>query len=95
MKIVFVLNGIYKSRCLKRVEEFIDNGYQVDVYGYAWDNDIPNVSDKFQIEVIGHQSVHFSYLKRLSIPERVQMILTVILKNTTAHRKGLQTIWKR
>lgn len=67
MKIVFILNGIYKSRCLKRVEEFIDNGYPVDVYGYAWDNDIPNVSDKFKIEVIGHQSVHYSYLKRLSI----------------------------
>ena len=66
-KLVFVLNGIYKSRCLKRVEEFIDNGYKVDVYGFSWDTDIPNVSDKFQIEVIGHQSVSFSYFKRLTI----------------------------
>ncbi len=66
-KIVFVLNGIYKSRCLKRVEEFIDNGYKVKVYGFSWDTDIPNVSDKFEVEVIGHQSVSYSYLKRLAI----------------------------
>ena len=66
-KIVFILNGIYKSRCLKRIEEFIDNGYNVEAYGFSWDTDIPNVSDKFKIEVIGHQSVHYSYLKRLSI----------------------------
>ena len=66
-RIVFVLNGIYKSRCLKRVEEFIDKGYNVDVYGFSWDTDIPNVSDKFQIEVIGHQCVSFNYYKRLTI----------------------------
>jgi glycosyltransferase involved in cell wall biosynthesis len=65
--IVFILNGVYKSRCLKRVEEFIDNGYQVEVYGFSWDTDIPNVSDKFKVEVIGHQSVNYSYIKRLSI----------------------------
>lgn len=65
--IVFILNGIYKSRCLKRVEEFIDNGYHVDVYGFSWDTDIPNVSEKFKVDVIGHQSVKYSYVKRLSI----------------------------
>ena len=66
-KIVFILNGIYKSRCLKRIEEFINNGYIVDVYGFSWDTDIPNVSDKFEVKVIGHQSVSYNYIKRLSI----------------------------
>ena len=48
-KIVFILNGVYKSRCLKRIEEFIDNGYKVDAYGFSWDTDIPNVSDKREL----------------------------------------------
>ena len=30
-KIVFVLNAITITRCQKRVQEFIDNGYEVDV----------------------------------------------------------------
>ena len=67
VKVVFILNGIYKSRRLKRIEEFIDNGYDVEAYGFSWDTDIPNVSEKFSVEVIGHQSVRYSYRKRLSI----------------------------
>ena len=66
-KIVFILNGIYKSRCIKRIEEFIDNGYDVDVYGFSWDNGLENKSEKFVINVIGNQSNRFSYLKRLWI----------------------------
>ena len=33
-KIVFILNNVTITRCLKRVGEFIDNGYDVDVYGF-------------------------------------------------------------
>lgn len=33
-KIVFIINSITQPRCLKRVQEFIDHGYEVAVYGF-------------------------------------------------------------
>ena len=67
MKYVFIINGTFKSRCIKRVEEFIQNGYDVKVYGFSWDSEIPNKPKNFDIEIIGHEELRFSYLKRLFV----------------------------
>ena len=33
-KIIFFINAITITRCIKRIEEFIDNGYEVEAYGF-------------------------------------------------------------
>lgn len=66
-KIVFIINGVHKSRCLKRVEEFIKNGYEVVAYGFDRGYDIPNKSNSFHIEIIGHLYESYSYYKKIWI----------------------------
>ena len=34
MKIVFILKTIEQQRCIKRIQAFIDHGYEVEVYGF-------------------------------------------------------------
>ena len=52
MEIVFILNGISQPRCLKRIKEFIDNGYQIKVYGFDRHDGVKN-NPGFPIEIIG------------------------------------------
>jgi len=66
-KIVFVLNAISITRCHKRVQEFIDNGYQVDVYGFERGGEAYARPDNYEIETIGYHSVSMSYYKRLLV----------------------------
>lgn len=67
-KIVFVLNNITITRCLKRVCEFIDNGYEVDVYGFEKTGEegyaLPS---NFNITTIGSFSRSQSYFARLKV----------------------------
>ena len=51
-KIVFILNSIQQQRCLKRIEEFLDNGFEVVVYGYNRLNVIPTRPTRFKITVL-------------------------------------------
>lgn len=67
MKIVFILNSITITRCQKRVEEFIDNGYEVDVYGFARSNQIYSTPKRYKIEQIGFHSISMNYFQRLII----------------------------
>lgn len=65
-KIVFILNNITITRCLKRVNEFIDNGYEVDVYGFEQQiGESYAAPPKFNITVIGKFSRTQSYYSRL------------------------------
>lgn len=63
-KIVFVINTIRQARCVRRVEEFIEHGYQVDVYGFDREGDkraLPNIP----LNVIGTFQNGPNYLNRL------------------------------
>ena len=68
MKVVFILNNITITRCLKRVSEFINKGYEVDVYGFKKEDEegyaVPN---GFSITVIGTFSQEQSYFDRLKV----------------------------
>lgn len=65
-KIVFVFNAII-TRCIKRVEEFIDNGYEVDVYAFGRGQETYVKPQNFNITIIGTHDIHMSYCKRSKI----------------------------
>lgn len=62
-KIVFVFNDII-TRCIKRVEEFIEYGYEVDVYAFNRGHDVYVKSNNFEINLIGKHDVSMSYFSR-------------------------------
>ncbi len=66
-KIVFVLNSVTISRCQKRVQEFIDNGYDVDVYGFDRGGESHSATTQYGITTIGYHPVEMGYLKRLLV----------------------------
>lgn len=65
--IVFILGSVSQQRCIKRIEEFISNGYSVHVYGFERDLDNPFISDLFKIKIIGTFANKLSYKKRIPI----------------------------
>ncbi len=63
-KIVFILNSIQQQRCLKRIEEFVRNGYDVDAYGFNRSDTVPTKPEGFDIEVIGNIPQEMTTFKR-------------------------------
>lgn len=66
-KVIFILNSIQAQRCIKRIEEFIDNGYSVEVYGFKRNIVQHTISDKFKINIIGEINNSSPYLQRINI----------------------------
>ena len=66
MKIVFIINSISAQRCIKRVEEFIANGYEVDVYGFSRKMAVPLEPKNFRLNVIGTFENAMPFAKRLN-----------------------------
>lgn len=66
-KIVFVLNSVTITRCQKRVQEFIDNGYEVDVYGFTRGEQLYSSPSGFEITSIGNHPISMGYFKRLLV----------------------------
>lgn len=66
-KVVFIINSVQQQRCIKRIEEFITNGYEVQAYGFSRTDTIPTLPENFQIEIIGSFDNRMSYLKRLML----------------------------
>lgn len=64
-KVIFIINSIQQQRCIKRIEEFIANGYEVQAYGFSRSDIIPTLPKNFHIEILGHIDNHTSYFKRL------------------------------
>ncbi len=64
-KVVFIVNCITQKRCMKRVHEFVDNGYEVEVYGFTRSGEDFFVSDRMTYEVIGCIAPTMSYARRL------------------------------
>lgn len=66
-KIIFIINSIQQQRCIKRIEEFIANGYEVEAYGFSRSEVIPTLPENFKIEVLAQFDNSVSYHKRLII----------------------------
>lgn len=66
-KIVFVLNSTTITRCQKRVQEFIDQGYDVEVYGFERGGETYATPTGFTITIIGCHEISMSYYKRLAV----------------------------
>lgn len=79
MKIVFIINSISAQRCIKRVEEFIAHGYEVEAYGFDRKKAMRNKPKHFSLELIGEYDSSVSYLKRIPILKRG--IRKVLLKH--------------
>lgn len=65
-KVVFIINSVQQQRCLKRIEEFIANGYEVVAYGFTRSAVIPT-TPSFPVEIIGKFSNSMSYAKRMKL----------------------------
>lgn len=66
-KIVFVFNSANDTRCMKRVEEFVEQGYEVDVYAFDRGSNVVATSENFQVKIIGKHDITMSYPKRAMI----------------------------
>ena len=67
MKIVFFIHSIQVQRCIKRIEDFINHGFEVDVYGFDRKIDIHSVSKLYTIKIIGTFRNTDSYISRMSM----------------------------
>ena len=63
MKIVFILKTIEQQRCIKRVQAFIDHGYEVEVYGFNRKQTVKQ-QHNFEINSLGVIADSLSYAKR-------------------------------
>lgn len=66
-KIVFILNAVSIPRCIKRVEEFVNRGFDVDVYGFDRGGESYIKSDLFDVKIIGKHDIGQSYPIRFRI----------------------------
>ena len=69
MRIVFFVNIIRQARCIRRIEDFIKNGYDVEVYGFDREGDNRKIPT-FEHHIIGNISREVSYFKRLQMMQR-------------------------
>lgn len=67
MKIIFVLSSIHAIHSHKRIKEFIDNGFNVEIYGFSREEDIITKNERFIINLIGTFTNKLSYIKRVPI----------------------------
>lgn len=80
-KVVFILNAIQQQRCIKRIEEFIENGYTVEVYGFSRSVTQPTKPQHFDIQVIGEFTNALSYRKRIPLMYKAMKSIFVKYKN--------------
>ena len=67
MKIVFIINSISAQRCIKRIEEFIAHGYEVEAYGFSRKMVMWGLPKHFSIEVVGEFDNLLPYTERLKV----------------------------
>lgn len=63
-KVIFIINSVSNQRCIKRVNEFVNNGYDVIAYGFSRKLEMYN-QPKIAIEIVGEYDNFLSYGKRL------------------------------
>lgn len=75
-KIVFVINAVSNQRCIKRVNEFVERGYNVVAYGFSRKIEMHNEINA-PLEIIGEYSNSQSYPKRMkSLWKGVKQVIT-------------------
>ena len=85
MKIIFFVNIMRQARCIRRIEDFINNGYDVEVYGFDREGDNRNLPS-FNHTIIGEISSKTSYYKRL-----IMMVNSI--KSATKHQEEENAIY--
>lgn len=64
-KIIFIINAIQDSHCIKRIDEFLEQEYNVEVYGFSRKANVHTSSNKFEIEILDYFDNGKNYLIRL------------------------------
>ena len=65
-KLVFIINSAQNQRCIKRVNEFVSQGYDVEAYAFTRGDDLRN-KPNFDLHIIGRLNNDTSYRKRLKL----------------------------
>lgn len=63
-KVVFIINSAQNQRCIKRVNEFVSNGYKVAAYAFTRGEQLRN-QPQFELKIIGRFSNDTAYKDRL------------------------------
>jgi len=66
MKIVFIINSAQNQRCIKRVNEFVKNGYDVAAYAFTRGKELRN-KPNFDLQIIGCFTNDTTYKNRLRL----------------------------
>lgn len=85
MKIIFIINAISNQRCTKRLNEFIDNGYNVVAYGFSRNIEMHSIP-QVKINIIDNYPNSLPYHKRLSL-------LTKGIKHIVSQHKNENVIY--
>lgn len=89
MKIVFILNAIHMQRCVKRIDEFADNGYEIEAYGFDRGIIVKKYPQSCCVNIIGQIDNSKSYLARLyTMLNGIRKVL-----NTTSEKDTLYYIF--
>ena len=64
-KIVFIINSIGQLRCLKRIQEFRDHGYETVAYGFERKGKKLPYKIDFELNVLGMIDSNTPYLRRI------------------------------
>lgn len=67
MKIIFIVNAIGMQRCIKRIDEFAERGYEVEAYGFDRGAKINAKPKSCDIKAIGYIDISTRYVKRMAI----------------------------
>lgn len=67
MKIVFLLSTASNPNNVKRIEEFISNGYEVEVYSFFREYDAINPSERYEVQSMGVIPMGIAYRKRIGL----------------------------
>lgn len=66
--IVFILNSLMLQRCHKRINEFIDNGYEVKAYAFDRKFGVEKCKyERYEVEIIGEINNLQSYFSRIGV----------------------------
>lgn len=82
IKIVFIISAVQDQRCIKRIDEFIDNGYQVEAFGFLRDTTFHTKPERFNVKIISQFSNSLNYFKRLFLFFKSLRNLIKIYKNS-------------
>jgi glycosyltransferase involved in cell wall biosynthesis len=77
-KIVFILSSIYAPRVHKRINEFIENGYDVSVFGFDRKETVTLAECSYEVQALGDFSSCINYHNRLwTYYKGIQQVRTI------------------